>query len=197
MRHIMLDLETLGNSPGCVILSIGAIAFDPHAEKPDDVFADDGFYTVVSKESCLDAMLHVDDDTARWWARQSDEARKVLQDASSADAPPLGEALDNLVGYVASHHRPDKALVWGNGADFDNPILTVAARHAQIKLPWQWGNRCYRTVKNMYEFIQPDFVAPALSRSGTHHNALDDAKSQALHMWDLLNCFRKDYMKGE
>lgn len=197
MNHIMLDLETLGTTPGCVIVSIGAVAFDPFAEKLDDVLLDDGFHTVINKESCMEALLHVDAETARWWAGQGDEARKVLQLASAPDAPPLVDALDSLVGYVSTHGNPSKALVWGNGADFDNPILTVAARHANIKLPWQWGNRCYRTVKNLFEFMQPDFVAPKLTRLGTHHNALDDAKSQALHMWDLLNCFRKDYMKGE
>lgn len=195
MNHFMLDLETLGTTPGCAILSIGAIGFDPFAATVDEVFSDDGFYSVVSRNSCTDALLHIDAETAKWWARQSDEARKVVQDAANPSAPTLVEALDGLVGYVGSHCAPSKALVWGNGADFDNPILNVAARHAGINLPWKWGNRCYRTVKNLAEFMQPDFVAPPLSRVGVYHNARDDAKSQALHMWDLLNTFRKQMEK--
>jgi DNA polymerase III epsilon subunit-like protein len=31
MRDVMVDLETLGTVPGCVILSIGAVAFDENA----------------------------------------------------------------------------------------------------------------------------------------------------------------------
>jgi hypothetical protein len=186
----MLDLETLGTTPGCAIISIGAIAFDPLADTLDEAFEDDGFYSVVSRDSCTDAMLHIDAETAQWWARQSDDARKVVQDSANSTAPTLVEALDGLVTYVAGHHTPSKALLWGNGADFDNPILTVAARHAGIELPWKWGSRCYRTVKNLHEFLQPDFAAPPLVRVGTYHNALDDARSQALHMWDLLNTFR-------
>lgn len=191
MKHFMLDLETLGTTPGCVILSIGICAFDPFAQSVDEVFGDDGFHVVVNKESCLEAMLHVDNSTAQWWARQSEDARKVLRDAADIEtSEPLTDALHNVIGYVSQHTMPKYALVWGNGADFDNPILNVAARHVGVSLPWQWGNRCYRTVKNLAEFLQPDFTPPPLMRQGTYHNALDDARSQALHMWDLLHTFR-------
>jgi exodeoxyribonuclease VIII len=41
---------------------------------------------------------------------------------------------------------------------------------------WEfWKDRCYRTIKNCYPDVPFD-------RRGTHHNALDDARSQALHL---------------
>lgn len=191
MNNFMLDLETLGTTPGCAILSIGLVAFDPFAATVDEVFADDGFYVVVYQPSCLDAMLHVDKGTVRWWSRQSEAARQVLKDTTDPNTSvPLRDALGQMVDYVAIHHAPSKALVWGNGADFDNPIVNVAARHVEFELPWKWGNRCYRTVKNLHEFMEPEFQAPPLARQGTYHNALHDARSQALHMWDLLHTFR-------
>jgi hypothetical protein len=191
VNNFMMDLETLGTTPGCVILSIGVVAFDPFADQPDDVMHDEGFYTVVNKTSCIDALLHVDNETAMWWAKQDEAARAVLIQAADPEASvPLYDALQGMVDYVSGHCAPKQARVWGNGADFDNPIVAVAARHAQIEIPWKWGNRCYRTVKNLHEFIEPGFFPPPVSRAGTHHNALDDARTQALHLWDVLRMFR-------
>ena len=33
--HAMIDIETLGTEPGCVVLSVGAVKFDPfNSETP-------------------------------------------------------------------------------------------------------------------------------------------------------------------
>jgi exodeoxyribonuclease VIII len=41
---------------------------------------------------------------------------------------------------------------------------------------WEfWKDKCYRTVKGMYPDVK-------MERSGTHHNALDDAFYQTLHL---------------
>lgn len=198
MKSFMLDLETLGTTPGCVVLSIGIVPFNPFAEKVDDVLGDNGFHVVINKQSCIDAMLHVDNSTAQWWAKQSEEARHVLRQASDLEASePLQDALEMTEDYVNQFVEAKKALIWGNGADFDNPILTVAARQVGVELPWKWGNRCYRTVKNAAEFMHPGFKAPKLTRHGTYHNALDDAKSQALHMWELLQSLRQHMEKTQ
>lgn len=190
MDHFMMDLETRGNSPGCHILSIGIIAFDPFATSLDRVFEDEGFYTVVSRDSCADALLHIDESTMAWWGQQSPEARKVLAESEEPGAPSLKEALHDAIIYVQGHCTPRNAKVWGNGADFDNPIINVAARHAGVKLPWQWGNRCYRTMKNLHEVLGVEHTAPPLVRQGTYHNALADARTQATHLWDILHTLR-------
>ena len=38
MNHIMLDLETLDTSPSAVVLSSGAVAFDPYTNALGDRF---------------------------------------------------------------------------------------------------------------------------------------------------------------
>lgn len=203
-NHGMLDLETRGNSPGCHVLSIGLIMFDPFAKSIETVFADNGFYTVISKDSCDEAMLHVDEGTMDWWGRQSAEAREVLFDSQDdSKSIPLPQAIVDMVGYVGGHVTPRNALIWGNGADFDNPIIGVAARMVfsllpwhvpgkldQSPLPWQWGNRCYRTIKNIHELVGGSKMPPITRAHGTHHNALDDAKNQALHLWDMASTLR-------
>jgi len=74
----------------------------------------------------------------------------------------------------------ENVRVWGNGAAFDNVILASAYRQANITQPWLfWNDRCYRTVKALSPAV-------TMQRNGTHHNALDDAESQARHLIDML-----------
>ena len=174
MNNVMIDLETLGTCPGCAILSIGAVAFDPGSQAMDP----DSFYVVVNTEDCRDNYLHVDAETEKWWSRQGEEAQRVLaQAADPATSFPLVDALNRLNDYL---RRWGDVKVWGNGADFDNPILAVAYRMADVKPGWKaYNGRCYRTLKNM-------LPGPKLQRVGTYHNALDDARSQAMHMQALI-----------
>ena len=188
MTHFMMDLETTGTIAGCGLVSISIIAMDINAGEPDDVFMDDGFYCVVNRDSCLDAMLHEDAGTMAWWRKQSAEARKALDASFANEGDDLKEAVTLMTNYVGAHVSPRNAKVWGNGADFDNPIMRVAARQIGIELPWQWGNRCYRTIKNLHEILP--VAIPPVTRSGTYHNALDDAKTQALHFWDIISTLR-------
>lgn len=171
----MVDLETLGNTPGCAILSIGAVGFDP---KTGNLSA--GHYDVVSARSCRRLGLHTDPDTVAWWARQSPEAQRVLVAADGDDALDLEVALGSLNDFIRET-TGGGARIWGNGADFDNAILSAAFRAAAMRPAWLfWNNRCYRTLKSLRPEIK-------LERSGTHHNALDDARTQAKHAIALLS----------
>lgn len=170
MKDVMVDLETLGNTPGSAFLSIGAVAFDPDTGEIDDP----GFYSVVNVHSCVIAGLRFDQDTLDWWAKQSEAARQVLKEAWSPNAPRLADALHGFSRYVHEHGGAS-ARVWGNGADFDNALLTAAFKAAGIAPGWKfWNSRCFRTLKNLYPKI-------TVERIGTFHNALDDAKTQAVH----------------
>lgn len=175
----MVDLETLGSVPGCAIVAIGAVACTYEGHVTDE------FYLVVSRESCAAWGLHEDPDTLAWWDRQSPEARSVLAMSSDPEVT-LGvrDALDELNRFVK--RQPGRPLVYGNGSDFDNAIIAAAARATKLKLAWPfWQNACYRTEKRKAPWIH-------LERTGTHHNALDDARSQAEHLVRLLRAQQPD-----
>ena len=74
MSHAMIDIETLGTKPGCIIQSIGAVLFDPFG-KPVEMYP---FYRNISKQSCLDIGLTEDPNTVKWWSEQSDIAKTHL-----------------------------------------------------------------------------------------------------------------------
>lgn len=171
--NVMVDLETLGLVPGCAIVSIGAVWFGEVAG-----VGQTGLYATVSRESNKIAGLHEDEATLAWWDRQSHQARQVLFDADRALAMPLPAALLWLNSFIAKA-GPD-VCVWGNGVDFDNAILAAAFRACGLTPGWNfWNNRCYRTLKNLHPDIE-------LKREGVHHNALDDARTQAEHAVRIL-----------
>lgn len=170
MKNVMVDLETMGKRAGCVILSIGAVEFDPLQGLGRE------FYKIISIESCKAAGLHIDPSTMEWWEKQSSEARQVLKDAHSINAMSLENVLLKFNTWLA---QTKGVKVWGNGADFDNAILISA--YAAVGVPQGWGpynSRCYRTLKGFFPQVKA-------VRGGTHHNALDDAKTQALHAIQL------------
>ena len=175
MKDVMVDLETLGRRAGCSVLSIGAVAFDAGTGKlgPE-------FYTVVKVASCEAAGLHTDPDTVAWWERQNHEAQKVLKQARATHGnEALGEALVGFNGYLAQF-GPNTVRVWGNGSDFDNAILINCYAATNLEAGWKfWNNRCFRSLKGMVPSVKVD-------RIGTYHNALDDAKTQALHAIKVL-----------
>jgi hypothetical protein len=180
--NIMLDLETLGTSPGSIILSIGAVAFD-------NDHLGETFYRVISQRSSIVAGLKADDATRIWWTEQSPAAQQVLRESEAAD--PDGEAkLDTVLldfnRFVTRHglntfRLSPLAGLWGNGSDFDNVLLISALKAVSRPMAWKYpSNRCYRTLKNLFPDVEPP------TRGGVHHNALDDAIFQAKHLQLIL-----------
>ena len=164
---VMLDLETTGIAAGCGILSIGACTFS----------LENTFYQKIQYQSNCLLGLKDDYSTLAWWNKQDPAAREEAFSGTESILTALGKFSDFLRSLDAPN---DKIFIWGNGADFDLPILSAAYNHASMKLPWApFNGRCYRTLKNLYKDVK-------IKRSGMKHNALDDAKNQAVHAHEIL-----------
>jgi exodeoxyribonuclease VIII len=88
-------------------------------------------------------------------------------------------AFDGWIENVTGSNSKILKGVWGNGASFDNTILTETYKRLGRTPPWPfWKDRCYRTVKSMFPNVP-------MERSGTHHNAMDDALTQAQHLIEI------------
>lgn len=169
--NVMLDLETMGNGPGAAIVAIGAVCFDIE----DARISTDGFYTRVDLASAVQVGGIIDASTVTWWLQQSDAARAEIY---ADDRAHITHALRAFAAWLDAHTHG--AEVWGNGASFDNVILRSAYQRAGIEPPWKWWNdRCYRTMKAQHRDVP-------FERLGTHHNALSDATSQAMHLINML-----------
>jgi DNA polymerase III epsilon subunit-like protein len=166
-HHVMLDLETWGTGPDAAIVSIGACIFVPTT---DEIV--DRFHVAIDPVSNQEFGRKTDALTILWWMHSDrDVARKRWLDADKVD---LWTALEGFGQWCPN------APVWGNGATFDNVILSSAYKTVGLDQPWKfWHDRCYRTLKGLAPAIK-------LVREGDHHDALDDAVSQAKHMQAIV-----------
>lgn len=169
-NNVMIDIETMGNIPGSSIISIGAVCFDKNNIGPN-------FYSVINRQSNLDVGLFETPSTVEWWNNQSDAARKVIEISEMPSTQHLGMVLAKFTNWLESRTNRKYLKAWGNGSDFDNALLAVAYHKTGGIVPWDfWNNRCYRTIKATVPDIKIE------RGTGTHHNALDDAKAQAEHL---------------
>jgi hypothetical protein len=164
--HVMVDLETLSIDPDAVILSIGAVKFDPF--DPEVQF--EGFYQAIEAGSCQALGLKIAAPTVLWWMEKGqDEARNRYLTERHIDLP---SALEGFVSWYGN----ESLCFWSNGANFDNIILRHALKVCGFEPPWNYYHeRCFRTLKKM----APGIEAP---QPETYHHALCDAESQAKHM---------------
>lgn len=179
--NIMLDLETLSTRPNAAIVSIGAVKFDNAGIQGDP------FHICVSAASNEPFGRDIQASTVVWWMGQSEEARNVLL-TSAKDLP---EVLFLFAAWVGT----DCTGMWGNGAAFDNVVLASAyealdrpGKHLVTKRPWSFRvDRCYRTLLSFASEARRAQLWVKHSVGIVSHNALDDAKRQALIAIDVCN----------
>ena len=168
---IMIDIETLGTATDTVILSIGAVEFDKTGLGSE-------FYQVLNVQNQIDTGRSVTMWTIAWWMKQSKEAQSIMSDDVQDGADYLASALAELEDAF----EWKDTQVWCYGLNFDVPILDHAY---QGHTPWEFRNtRCLRTILgDLPEFAKPFVrVKPTLA-----HNALEDAKAQALTLINIWN----------
>lgn len=180
MKHLMVDIETMGTAPGSPILTIGTVFFEPSTGELGPQF-----YQVATLRSEMDNGAVPDADTIMWWMQQSEEARKSL----SSNPSHINEVLLALSSFALSTSTARNIQLWSNGANFDNVLLRDAYRRAQLPPFWNfWNDRDVRTIVELGRQLgyDPKRDMPFV---GNQHNALDDAIHQAKYVsaiWQKL-----------
>jgi len=169
MSHLMLDLETMGNTPTSAIASLGAVWFNL-----EECTIGSHVYWRVDLDSCQKLGMTFNASTIYWWLEQNEDARLELMKRAS----PIKVVLDAFATFVGVD-----TYIWGNGATFDNVILSNAYRMADKLVPWRYShNMDMRTIVYLAKQLG---VESTLDRKNVYHNALDDAKHQAKIVIDL------------
>lgn len=156
----MFDLETLDTKPSAVILSIGAVKFNP---LDTDVDPSKKLSLLIDIDSQSLLGRTVSDDTIAWWATQSKEA----QDAAFSEVGriPLMEAVDQFHQFVWNCER-----VWSQGS-FDVNIMEHL--YTSLGRPYSWQYWQVRDSRTIFDFIDGE-----VDRSKAH-DAVEDANEQA------------------
>ena len=158
---VMFDLETLDIKPSAVILSLGAIKFDPRQKGVDLGAPRLSLRIDIDEQSALGRTIN--DDTIAWWGTQSKEA----QDAAFSEEGrvSLTEAVDQFHKFVWNSDR-----VWSQG-NFD--IVIMEHLYTSLNKPYTWQYWQVRDSRTLFDFVDGE-----LDRS-KHHDAVEDAIAQA------------------
>jgi hypothetical protein len=168
----MLDMETLDTSPNTVILTIGAVLFDPKGQ---------GVVERLELRPTIDEQTDVynrtiSDDTLRWWSEQSKEA--IEEAMGDRDRVTFKDCMEQLYKFCWN-----RKAVWSNGAAFDVVVAETAFRQLDIRIPWPFYT--VRDTRTLYD------IAGVSLKDGRHvttHKAVEDAEHQAIIV-------QKAYMK--
>ena len=174
MKHLMIDIETMGNESFSSIVSIGAVEFDINNGETGREF-----YVKIDLQSCIDEGLIMNASTVMWWLKQGEAARNEL---GTGEVETLRNALFKFSDFFTEDYQ-----VWGNSARFDLGILENAYSKIGKPIPWKfWNERDVRTLVSFSPDVKETFVF-----NGVAHNAIDDCKFQIGYcskIWDRLNC---------
>lgn len=173
----MLDLETVSTSTNSVVLTFGAIRFDPFG---DDRNSQDGktihmdtFYRRIDPESFDWADAEIDEGTIAWWAKQDAAAQE------EAFGTENRHDIRTVMVDFYKWSRKGFADVWANGPLFDIAILESINKNIQRGNPWKyWQVKDCRTLYGLVEHERPN---PML------HHALWDCWSQLVA---VQSCYR-------
>lgn len=175
--HIMVDLETMGTGPNAAIMSIGAVVFDPHYFTPSG----NVYYQNIDLSTCMKAGLTVDASTIEFWMKAPAAAMNALWDGRW----DITKALKDFAGWVQNFSSKD-FRIWAHGSNFDIVVLESAYRACGLTQPWAYN--AMRDDRTLFELAGVDLKD---FNQGCLHNALDDARNQAMAVQESYRRLKK------
>jgi len=190
-QHVacMIDLETLGLSANCVIISIAAVKVDLCAPEFSIIDSFQRYIDITGQTNRV-----IEGGTVQFWIKQSKDQQQEL-----LATPRVGlhiAAKEFYKWYIGEDARPSAITernlatsvkpktVWSKGASFDISIMDHLYRGTSSPTPWHYRDgRDYRTIA---ESLPTELPRPRVLEH--LHSAREDAEAQAEHLWAI---FRK------
>lgn len=175
MKQIMVDIETLGTKPGCIILSIGAAEFDINTGQVGKTF-----YVNINPISSQKSGLSIDASTVMWWMDQDKQAVEKLQQQMVS----LSVGIHSLETWFIE--LDDYSEIWANSPSFDLSILKHVFELLTIECPWKfWQERDCRTLDSLMPYIRKSII------NDLPHDALSDCLYQIKYISQIYKTINK------
>jgi len=156
----MIDIETIGIEHDSVVLSLGAVQFDPFSENIGK-----SIYIKPSVDEQFEIGRTYNDDTLEWWSKQD---KAVLDEAfDEIDRVTLHLFVKQFRSIVANCKR-----VWAKGPTFDTIILENLFKSIGEPAPWTYSK--IRDARTLYDF------ADSVPSNTSAHDPVADCVIQIL-----------------
>ena len=148
MTDIMIDLETVDTKESAMILSIGAVPFNPDEPAMDaesfDMYLSDSF--LMSLDLSTQAGRTVSNDTIMWWMNQDARAQAAMDGTIQ-----LYDALVALIDFIKDYKGEN---ILANSPSFDLRILEHAFKQYGLTTPWVFYNE--QDVRTLSKCVFPE-----------------------------------------
>ena len=178
MNHVMIDIETLSRKLGAVVLSIGAVVFDPESDRIGEPFS-----IRLPAQEQIDKGGLVEMETVLWWMDQSVEAR------NAAFQGPCAHTVEHGLGKFSlflQRIQAERLRLWSNGPSFDSVQLQLL--YDRFRMAWPVKYNADRDCRTIFEKAYPGGKVPVSDDGIVKHDALADALWQARA---VQSCMRK------
>jgi len=165
MYHAMVDIESLGTDYGSVILSIGAVAFEPY----DEDIKESKFHVNIDLADSLPKGFTIDGETFYWWWNRDAKARAAI--VIPEPKPVLRSLLDLLDWY----HFSQCEAAWSHRFDME----LLGAYHKKLAIDTPWGYRGERDIRTLLGLAGRFGYKKDQTRDKEKHHPLWDALRQA------------------
>lgn len=162
--ELMFDIETLDVCPSSVVLSIGAVTFDPVGRIWDR------YYRVLDIDEQTKQGRTISQSTLFWWLQQEPQA---LDEAFSEDRYGVPYVLQEFKEFGVG--RSIEAY-WCLGPHFDGTIWESLCRDFGTTPPWGYSQ--LRDVRTLCMETGVDYHRHATQVRGVAHNPMYDCEVQ-------------------
>jgi hypothetical protein len=154
----------LATSPNSVILTAGAVKFDPHST----AMPHHELYLKPDVDQQVALGRNVDTSTIEWWSKQNPKVQEEAFDSNGR--VDLVEFAQTLNKYFVGADQ-----IWYHGATFD--MVIIENLFDQLKLGRNWNFWQLRDSRTLFD-VMPHDPRNDFDQSNLH-NSLEDARVQA------------------
>ena len=190
-----MDIETLSTRANAIVLSMGICLFNLKKTQTFNEIVEGGIELFFDQQVQKDVGRHIDQSTLTWWAKQGEEAQRVLNVDPDIQIHPrefykvFTEFCEDNNVQVA--FLQNQARWFARGPTFDMSIMDDMFRDFNVTSPWKyWLVRDIRT--HLEALGLPTNLQLERPKNMVHHNALHDA---AYDVWALQQMLHIPYDK--
>lgn len=178
----MLDIETLGRGPNCVVPQVAVVPFNLNGEPLEqDVIDNFTFNCKLHIGDQLALGYTIDPETLAWWQQQKEAVRSDV----FSGAYSISQFQGGFITYMKRVVDTFKTYnIWASAPKLDFGCLHSILVGPGLEYPILYSaERCLRTMKELVKTLYPQFKLP---KGFNPHDAVEDCKRQII---DAQACY--------